>query len=555
MNDPIFKFRRHDSVGMAGAEEDQDYLETCFIDTGALALLKDVKKNVNIIVGRTGSGKTALLQKLRSDDPEKVISISPEHLALTYVSNSSVLDFFLTLGVNLNPFFKLLWRHVLTVEILKEKFELATEKDQDSFLNQVLGFFSNKTRENKKHKDALQYLTKWGSQFWLETEYRVKEITTRLEDSLKETLSAELQAKISGISTAGKASYGIQAQLSEEQKVEIVSRAQRVVSSAQVQDLEQVITLLDELLEDRQKQCFVIIDKLDDDWVEERLRYKLIMALIETSRDFIRVKNAKVIIAMRVDLLERVFKLTRDSGFQEEKYQSLYLPVSWDKNEIIQVLNKRIEKLVAHRYTKKIVSLNDLLPKMVRKIPIEDYLYNRAPRPRDIIEFFNRCIAVGVDSPSINAERLKEAEAEYSNGRLRALADEWSANYPDLLTFAALMDGRTASFKLNIINDQDVDEFCLLTVADRTTPRGPLYEAALQRTEDLIPPAEFRRVLMRIFYKVGLVGVKTHEHTTWSWISDRIKNTVSTEVTDSSSIQVHPMYSRALGIDMRGSNK
>ena len=51
------------------------------------------------------------------------------------------------------------------------------------------------------------------------------------------------------------------------------------------------------------------------------------MALMQTARDFNEVRYAKVVIALRRDLIERVFRLARDSGFQEEKYQSLYLPL------------------------------------------------------------------------------------------------------------------------------------------------------------------------------------------------------------------------------------
>jgi hypothetical protein len=46
------------------------------------------------------------------------------------------------------------------------------------------------------------------------------------------------------------------------------------------------------------------------------------------------------------DLLDRVVRLTRDAGFQEEKYETLYLPIEWTKESLTGFLNARIDKLV-----------------------------------------------------------------------------------------------------------------------------------------------------------------------------------------------------------------
>ena len=122
-----FRFRTTDTIGAAAAEDDNEFLESCFLDTGALRILEDMNDRRLIVLGRTGAGKSALLATLERAHPDAVIRISPEHLALTYVANSTILNFFNTIGVNLDPFFKLLWRHVLTVEILTHHFKQAAE--------------------------------------------------------------------------------------------------------------------------------------------------------------------------------------------------------------------------------------------------------------------------------------------------------------------------------------------------------------------------------------------------------------------------------------------
>src|SRR3990172_4271226 len=178
-----FKFRRNDQIGTAGAEEDE-FLSTCFVDTGDLSLLQNVSDHRQIILGRTGTGKTALLERLREVKGEYVVTVSPENLALTYVSNSTILKFFSDLGVNLDPFFKLLWRHIFTVEVLSSCFKHLGEAQDKSLLDRVASMFSGASRNDKEMKEAIKYLENWGSTFWQETEFRVKEITKKIENEL-----------------------------------------------------------------------------------------------------------------------------------------------------------------------------------------------------------------------------------------------------------------------------------------------------------------------------------------------------------------------------------
>ena len=132
------------------------------------------------------------------------------------------------------------------------------------------------------------------------------------------------------------------------------------------------------------------------------------MALMQTARDFNEVRYAKVVIALRRDLIERVFRLARDSGFQEEKYQSLYLPLVWKKDQILDLLDKRVDFLVTRRYASATtVTHRDVLPKVYRKKQIGEYIYSIAPRPRDVIAYFNTCIGVASTHARLRARDLR----------------------------------------------------------------------------------------------------------------------------------------------------
>src|SRR3954469_59767 len=83
-----FKFRRLDNIGVSDAKEDQNFLKNCFVDTGDLDVLRDCSEPARLVMGRTGSGKTALLTQLTSEGPS-AIQVRPESLALNYISNST----------------------------------------------------------------------------------------------------------------------------------------------------------------------------------------------------------------------------------------------------------------------------------------------------------------------------------------------------------------------------------------------------------------------------------------------------------------------------------
>lgn len=108
------------SVGALSAEDDASFLQNCFVDTVDVNRICDINSPRSIVLGRTGSGKSALL--LRVEETQKnVVRINPDSLSLNYISNSDILKFFEELDIDLDLFYQLLWRHVLVVEILQLK--------------------------------------------------------------------------------------------------------------------------------------------------------------------------------------------------------------------------------------------------------------------------------------------------------------------------------------------------------------------------------------------------------------------------------------------------
>ena len=536
-----FIFRKHANIGAADAIEDKKFLLESFIDNGELEILSDNNQPKCIILGRTGSGKTALLEQLANVE-EKVIKIAPEGLALTFISNSDILNFFTTAGVNMDLFYRLLWRHVFAVELIREHFHIINEKARDDFLRKI----QDRLCRNKSRQEAINYLLKWGESFWKDSEYRVKEVTKTLEQDLSSSIGGKLIGKLGGLASEINFNSELAKKLSEEEKAEIIHFGQSIVDKVQMKTLSDIIDLLEkDLLDDKQKKYYITIDRLDENWVNDDLRYRLIRALLDTVRDFnSKIENVKIIVAIREDLLDRVFRYSRSDGYQEEKYKSLYLTLTWREEELEELLDWRVDQLIKEQYTTKRVKLRDLLPtNAVKENPVKYMLERTMLRPRDTIMFFNECIKAAEGKAKITQNMMFLAEAAYSDNRLE-LADEWSSDYPNLIELSFFLKHRPSKFRQCEIRE-GVEEF-LFNFLVNNSCEDFIYQLIKEKFDNGDIDG-FLQEMIKILFRVGLIGIKPESYTSVYW-SYQGKKLLSSEINETATIYVHPAFWRILGI-------
>jgi len=264
-----------------------------------------------------------------------------------------------------------------------------------------------------------------------------------------------------------------------------------------------------------------------------------------------RVLNAKVIIALRADLFDRVLRATTDAGFQGEKYQALTLPITWQSDELVEVLDRRVDALVRFRYTGQSVALRDVLPATMDKPKQRgiDFLIERTLlRPRDAIAFFNTCMTLADGDPVISATKLRLAEPLYSDQRLRSLADEWSVQFPKLLNLCDLLRDRSANFHLKDWTREDLDHLCL-TVFDGGVPtEGDEVVHLIDYFENRIGPLMLRIHLARILYRTGIIGLKTGLALPVRWSYLGPAEIPLALISDATGVHVHKMLWPVLGI-------
>lgn len=542
----VFRFRRDSAIGEPDAESDERYLSECFIDTGDFEVLQDLAAPQRIVIGRTGAGKSALIKHLiRVGD--NVINIAPENLALTYISNSDILSVLEKAGVKLDIFYTLLWKHVFAVELLRYRYDLSNEEKTTGWCATFLARFQ---RTDKVRQRALEYLRDWGDKFWQETEYRIKEVTHKLESEVAADVGMSIAELKNTLQSKSKES--------EERRFEIINKAQTVVNRIQVKALSDVISFLaEEVFDDSKRKHYIVVDRLDEDWVDDNLRYRLIRALIETVKSFRVVSNVKIIVAIRLDLLRTVFDRTRDAGFQEEKYQSLLLRLQWDKSSILKMLDSRVSKLVREQYTLRPVHLEDLFPDQVGNVPFTDYLVQRTlNRPRDAIAFINECLRRAENKGRVTTQTIKEAEVEYSAGRLEALCYEWFAHYPLLVKYFEIIEKMPMSFKLHALAKERIDDFCFRNCVESPNLLDPVVRAGvryLNGSDNNQHPVVIS--LVKALYEIGVVGIKTDSFTSQIWSYRDTRSPSDGQIKPSSEIYIHPMLWSRCGIVPRADER
>ena len=299
------------------------------------------------------------------------------------MSNSDTLQFVQLIGGDLHLLFLALWKHVLCIEFIRLRYSVGNEEKSRNVFQRLLDRFTSDKRKQK----SLQYLQEWQGKFWITMDQNIKEITEKYENSLQ----AELGVEINKFKAGGQ----YDKRLSVEKKSELAARARKIINSEQLAELAGVIDMLADHAEDNQKY-FILIDKLDEHWVDHSIRFKLIRALVECLKQFRRIPNLKILVALRSDVLERVIQETIDVGFQPEKFEDYFIRLKWTKAQLRDLVDRRIGLTFKLQYSgAQAVTFSDVFSNNINNVePFEHMVERTLMRPRDIITFVNECLEI-----------------------------------------------------------------------------------------------------------------------------------------------------------------
>lgn len=530
---------RHADLGKASAEYDDEYFQNCFVDTGLLSKLLAPNSSVSVIVGRTGSGKSALIRRIR-ETHEQVVEVNPEDLSLGYLSDSWLLNFLTENDFDLSLFYQQLWRHVLVVELLKHQEGLNSQAKANSFLSRLANLFQDNSGKSK----AFDYLNKYGGTFWSDTDERVRSITDEFERQVEGEAGANYKA------LAGKYRRG--EKIGRHETKELVSTAQKIVNSVQMRELSKIIDILDEdIFTDRQRKTVLVIDDLDKQWVDDRIRIKLVEALINALPKFRKIENVKVVVAMRDDLLDIVLRQATIAGFQRDKFDDYHTRVLWSKSELRSFIDSRISHLYRKKYTKEKVTLDDFLQTNKSEVSCFDYIIDRTMlRPRDVLAYFNLLIDRFGGKNVIGLKDIRSVELDYSKSRRAALEGEWKELLPCCSEIISFLGHRklSAKFRLGAVEDDAIDYTVMQLYMDFENSDLPIVKFAKAAFDGANRDSrlEFLYRLIALLYRMGAVGVRTQENSAWQFSFQSVPSIDVAELGENTHCLVHPMLWQTL---------
>jgi len=483
-----YVFKDNSVIGNLEAETDV-FLENCFIETSAYNILcnydeSDPEFFKRIIVGRTGSGKTALLRKItESARISKSEVIEAEKTIFEHIKNNRFISKLTEHDIDLRIFFKSLWVHVILVKIIE------MDGDKVGILDRL-----RLSTEKIKHKEKIQEYFELYSEKFFDDEALV-EITSDFEKNI--------QAKIE-IPSTGEISGG----LGEVKRKKIQSETNHYVNQSLLQGQKSIVGYLAQhLSQDKQKKVVVHIDDLDKSWFENtNVHYDFIGALLEAFKELLRISTVKVLISIRTDILEGVYE---NRLKQDEKDLSLILPVEWSQEGIQDLLDVRINHLLKNKYAKKQNPyFKDVFDAEVNGVPADEFILERTMlRPRDAIDFVNICFNKAQGNTVISEDNIIEAEESYYVSRKQALAKEWGGLYPEIANYLdalSFVKKRTFDFKA-LKKQKSLIEEHLINNSKFDEQSEIIQNFLKDKTEKSSDQALSK--LLELWFRVGVIGI------------------------------------------------
>lgn len=475
--------KRDMTLGTGAAENDGDFLSQCFVETPEYKILRNFSDKKTILLGRTGTGKTALLKQLK-EDVDVYIEIKPNTFVIQYISNLPFIQLLRDQGVNLDVYYKFLWLHEIMSKIIKECFAYRGL----DFIQILTARIKNTSRIVQMKK----YFKTYGNIFF--EEKGAEKVTTELEASVKASFPTNV---VSG-------------GLTEVQRKEIQTLASLKINDTQINQLRNIIYLLKDFLEENsQRKILVTIDDLDQNWVDVDSKYKLIGALLDAVRLFTDVPSLKILLAMRSDLL---LKTCNATGRQTEKDMAFTLKLNWSQDSLFQILDLRIAWLFRHKYSKSHqITFYDIFKDCeISGVDAATYLIERTMmRPRDIITFVNLCIEESDNKTSVSEDAVLRAEKSFQHDRLNALYSEWQENIPAIRVYVSTLFVLPVSFTLSEIVENFYDKIESSILAEETYEEDSLVRAFLETSPtDLVKRRRNIQRLIEVGFLIGAVGKK-----------------------------------------------
>lgn len=456
-------------------------LRESFIETAAYEAAVSGRKM--LIIGRKGSGKSAICVRIAARRPEagNAILLTPDDAA-----GSEIRRFELQ-GLTGDTAKSLAWRYLFAVHAARY---LITGAESDRRL-----------KTSKSVKSLRKFLKANGELPGHEPGGRLAQTVSGLQQLSLSLGAFGFQA---GVELAGAPSEGARAT----RQLEIVERG--------------VADALAELGEAEASAPLLLIDQLEQVWSAERDAHSMVIGLLLAAKHVTAFYGGalRCLIFLRADIYD---SLSFPDG---DKFRGDELRLSWSAGGLGELALSRARASVGAGLTEHQL-WTELFPESVRGEPTLDYMLPRAlSRPRDVIQFLNLARDLSVHS---GRDRIREADVvratrQFSAWKLKDLAQEYLVAYPYLDRLFPLF--------------QNVGYIVMQKVlADRLEQTAAtLHEQFPAFVHSITAPA-----VADTLYSIGFLGVRRGGDVVYTGGMDPAIQPYETE------FHVHPCFREALG--------
>lgn len=386
------------------AETDTE-LQEYFFHTPEIKKVIDSKNW--LLLGRKGTGKTAIYKYLETASPQELNDFNVISLNFKDYPWPAHKLYKEALAGELSAYQKS-WRFLFFVQLLSKLIEIQ-----------------------ESNSESLSKDLKWAKQY-------ISKIFGKPDPSLMEVLFSKLARvnKIKGPSadlddidfTIGEVSLDDVAQ-SKELQASLRSNAFVLLAYFEKVFKENV----------GERKFMIILDQLDENWLSGEMEEysKILINLINVCRNIsIDAKFnqfIKIIPFLRTDIYESLRFNDKNKLFQDSA-----IIISWDNDSLDDMFFERIKKYKPENVSLDLNRKSDAIfeASYVRQgTPPFKFITRRSFfRPRDVIVYFNKILSTHVPNKTglYSTKELYDAAAEASNSVYNEIIDEWSNQFPDI---------------------------------------------------------------------------------------------------------------------------
>ena len=388
--------------GDDSAERDPNLLHY-FVQSTAFQRLK--AKSKSIVVGRKGSGKSAVRKKLEqvfaADPVGHVINLSPSFNSIRNILNDK--DISANFGEEI--FFQHTWIRQILIDCLCK------------VGHDVRGKYAAASHE-------------FARSVSVELNRTSKDLVENIADVL-----AKVKAKAGSLGEFG------------------LNLERELRNIAEVDALEHHFK---EIVKGGTK-FVVLIDDLDLGWNNSDTANNLLLGLLAATHHLCAIsKNMYICVFLREDVYSLLITKTQHS----DKYRNIER-IRWEKADLMTILTERID------FNRQINNLPEIsygfktvFPPTIGTSNTDNWLYERTlGRPRELIQLA-RYYTESVDSEEPNDEALKDSEQMYSSWKLDDLCTEYSNQYPGLVNIFAFWKTNFFRYKYHL-KRPDIEDMML----------------------------------------------------------------------------------------------